>query len=123
VRGVPEKLRVVFEVYWNACWDSAEPVLVAYREWQSLPVEAQQRYIKQEAQVTEYFGDLIRAGVASGEFREVDSRMLASEMVFLAQMRAVKGWAFRNWDRAAVLSEHWELIHGRLRGGPESAHL
>lgn len=119
VRGVPQKLQVGFQVYWEACWDAAEPVLMAYREWQSLPPEAQRRYISQEMQVSEYFGDLIRAGVASGEFRAVNSKLLASEMVFLAQMRAVKGWAVQDWDRADVFAEHWELIIGRLRGGPE----
>ncbi|NPT39197.1 TetR family transcriptional regulator [Paraburkholderia xenovorans] len=115
VRGVKEKLRVGFEVYWQGCWDAAEPILTAYREWQSLPEAAQHRYIEQEKRVAEYFSDLIRAGVASDEFRVVDARLLAAEMIFLAQMRAVKGWAFHGWDRTAVFAEHWELIESRLR--------
>ena len=115
VTGVPERLEVAFRVYWDACWDGAEALLMAYREWQALPAEAQKRYIRQEMRVTDYFGDLVRAGAASGEFREVDAKLLASEMVFLAQMRAVKGWTFGNRSRATVFAEHWELIIGRLR--------
>jgi TetR/AcrR family transcriptional regulator, cholesterol catabolism regulator len=115
VRGVPEKLHVAFSIYWETCWDSHEPILMAYREWQSLPEEARRRYIEQETEIAEFLSDLIRAGVAIDEFRPVDARLLASEMIFLAQMRAVKGWAFRNWDRTTVFAEHWELINGRLR--------
>jgi AcrR family transcriptional regulator len=114
VRGITEKLRAGFKVYWEACWDAAEPVLVAYREWPSLPPEARQRYIQQEKQIIESFADLIRAGVASGLFREADARLVAAEMVHLAQMRAVKGWAIRDWDRAKVFAEHWALVESRL---------
>jgi len=53
--------------------------------------------------------------VASGEFRKANERLLASEMILLAQMRALKGWAFGNIDRATVFAEHWELIRSRLR--------
>ena len=114
-KGITAKLHVAFRVYWDMCWDSAEPILVAYREWQSLSASAQERYINQEKRLAEFLSDLIRAGVASDEFRPVDERLLASEMIMLAQMRAVKGWAFKGWPREAIFAEHWELILGRLR--------
>jgi AcrR family transcriptional regulator len=114
-RGIQDKLQAAFKVYWETCWDSAEPILMAYREWQSLPPAARRRYMDKEAQIGEFFGELIRAGVIVDEFRAVDERLLASEMILLAQMRALKGWGFGGRDRSAVFAEHWELIRGRLR--------
>jgi len=114
-RGIEQKLLSAFQVYWNTCWDSADPILTAYREWQSLPSAARQRYREEEIKIAEYFGDLIRAGIVSDEFRAVDERILASEMIFLAQMRALKSWVFRGVEQSAVLDEHWKLIIGRLR--------
>jgi hypothetical protein len=45
----------------------------------------------------------------------VNERLLAHEMIMLAQMKAVKGWAFAPLDRATVFAEHWALILARLR--------
>lgn len=110
-----ERLKATYEVYWDTVWDSDEPVLMAYREWQSLPVTAQRRYIKQEAQIYSTLAEVITSGVESGEFRPVNAPLLASEMIYLAQMRALKGWAFNGLDKDAVFAEHWELISSRLR--------
>lgn len=110
-----DKLKAAYTVYWDTVWDSDEAVLMAYREWQSLPVEAQRRYIKQEAQIYSTLADVISAGVGSGEFRPVNAPLLASEMIYLAQMRALKGWAFNGLGKEAVFAEHWDLISSRLR--------
>jgi TetR/AcrR family transcriptional regulator, cholesterol catabolism regulator len=114
-KGVSSKLKLAFRIYWDMCWDSAEPILVAYREWQSLSETARQRYISQEKRYAEFLSDLIRAGVASKEFRTVDEGLLASEMIMLAQMRAVKGWIFKGWKKDDIFAEHWALVLGRLR--------
>jgi len=114
VRGVAEKLEAGFRVYWDACWDSAEPILMAYREWQSMPEATQQRYMAGETRVSQFFSDLIRAGVATEQFRSVDARLLSIEMIMLAQLRPLKGWALRDMSRSAIFAEHWKLIIGRL---------
>jgi AcrR family transcriptional regulator len=114
VRGIREKLKAAFRHYWEMCWDSSEPILLAYREWQSLPPAARRHYTEKEIEIGEYLGDLIRAGVAGDEFRPVDERLLASEMILLAQMRALKGWTFGKRDRESIFAEHWEMIRGRL---------
>jgi TetR/AcrR family transcriptional regulator, cholesterol catabolism regulator len=115
VKGVLGKLKSGYKVYWETCWDSSEPILTAYREWPSLPESARHRYTQQETEIAQFMSDLIRAGVANDEFRAVDERLLASEMVLLAQMKAVKGWTLVGRERDAVFAEHWELISGRLR--------
>lgn len=110
-----DKLEVAFRVYWEMCWDSSAPILVAYREWQSLSESAQERYIAQERRLLDFFAALIAGGISAGEFPAIDARLLSSEMIMLAQMRAVKGWMFKGASQADVFAEHWALIHGRLR--------
>jgi AcrR family transcriptional regulator len=114
-RGVKEKLEAAIRTYWERHWDAAASILVAYREYQSLGEEAKKRYTAEERKIAEFFGDLIRAGVAVGEFRKVDDRLLAHEIILLAHMRALKGWVFEGRTRALVLTEHLDLIFSRLR--------
>lgn len=114
-KGVAAKLEAAIRTYWQRHWDSSSAVLVAYREYQSFSEETKARYVGQERQVTDYFGDLIRAGIVLEEFRAVDERLLASEIVLLAHMRALKGYVFKGKEREAILSDHLELIFSRLR--------
>jgi TetR/AcrR family transcriptional regulator, cholesterol catabolism regulator len=113
--GVEDKLKAAICTYWQRHWDAAAAILVAYREYQSLGVEARQRYTAEERKIAEFFGDLIRAGAAIDVFRKVDDRLLAHEIILLSHMRALKGWMFEGRKREAVLSEHLDLIFSRLR--------
>ncbi len=116
-KGVKAKLGAAVQTYWERHWDSSSAILVAYREYQSLSDDAKRRYMDQERQIAEYFSDLIRAGTVLEEFRPVDERMLAHEIILLSHMRALKGYVFKGKERSAVLNEHLELIFSRLRPG------
>jgi TetR/AcrR family transcriptional regulator, cholesterol catabolism regulator len=119
-RGITAKLCAAYSIYWETCWDNAFPILLAYREWQSLPADAKKRYLVQEKQIAGRLGDLIRAGVASEEFRAVDELLLSHDMIMFAQMRAVKGWVFEGYNRDAVYAAHLDIVLSRLRGPPSS---
>jgi len=67
----------------------------------------------------EYFCDLIRTGVASKEFADVNPRLLAVEMVMLAQLKALKGWAVRGFERSEMFADHWQLVVSRLQRAPD----
>jgi TetR/AcrR family transcriptional regulator, cholesterol catabolism regulator len=114
-QGIENKLKAAICTYWERHWDAAASILVAYREYQSLGEEAKKRYTAEERKIAEFFGDLIRAGVAIDVFRKVDDRLLAHEIILLAHMRALKGWVFEGRMREAVLAEHLDLIFSRLR--------
>ena len=113
-RGVSEKLAAAIRTYWHRHWDAAPAILVAYREYPLLSDASKKRYTEQERAIAEYLGDLIRAGAAIDEFRPVDERLLAHEIILLSHMRALKGWAFAGRTREDVLREHIELIFSRL---------
>ena len=117
-RGASAKLEAAIRTYWDRHWDSSAAVLVAYREYQSLSKEAKARYRAEEQSLAEFLSDLIRAGMILEEFREVDDRLLASEIVFLSHMRALKGYVFKGREREAILAELLELVFSRLRITP-----
>ena len=117
-RGAWNKLEAAMRTYWDRHWDASAAVLIAYREYQSLSPEAKARYRAEEKMLSEYLSDLIRAGMIMEEFREVDDRLLASEIVFLSHMRALKGYVFKGQPREAILNELLELVFSRLRNIP-----
>jgi TetR/AcrR family transcriptional regulator, cholesterol catabolism regulator len=114
-RGITAKLSAAYAVYWDTCWDNAFAILLAYREWQSLPVDARERYIVQEKEIAARLCDLIRAGVASEEFLPANEILLSHDMIMLAQMKAVKGWVFEGYQRNAVYALHLGMVLSRLQ--------
>ncbi len=117
-KGVTSKLAAAIRTYWHRHWDSSNAVLVAYREYQSFSEEAKIRYTAQEKQIADFFGDLIRAGIVLEEFRIVDEKLLAAEIILLSHMRALKGYVFKGKDPAEIFEDHLELIFSRLRAEP-----
>lgn len=113
--GASAKLEAAIRTYWQRHWQSSAAILIAYREYPSFAEEAKKRYRDEEHRIAEFFGDLIRAGMIMEEFREVDDRMLAHEIILLSHMRALKGYALKEHDPERVLAELLELIFARLR--------
>lgn len=120
-RGARAKLEAAIRTYWLRHWDASAAILVAYREYQSLSEEAKTRYREEESRLAEFFGDLIRAGTITEEFRSVDDRLLGYEIILLSHMRALKGYAFKGRTRDDILSEVLDMIFSRL--APTREHM
>jgi AcrR family transcriptional regulator len=117
-KGIFKKLEAAIRYYWVKHWDASPAIIIAYREFQSLSEEAKQRYIRQEREIVEFLADLIRAGVLIDEFRSVDERLLAFEIILLSHMRALKSYSVKGMSSEDVLNEHLEMIFSRLRPVP-----
>lgn len=113
-KGIRSKLRAAISLYWLKHWKASAAIIVAYREYQSFSKTASERYARQEREIVEYLADLIRAGVLTEAFRDVDARLLAYQVILLAHMRALKPYALKDKPAEAVLEEHLELIFSRL---------
>ena len=114
-RGPSAKLEAAIRTYWLRHWERWDAVLLAYREYQSFSKEAKARYSAEEQSMAEFLSDLIRAGMILEEFREVDDRLLAHEILFLSHMRALKGYVFKGREREAILDELLNFVFSRLR--------
>lgn len=114
VKGIANKLQAAYLCYWNRHWDAHAPIAIAYREYTGLPEATKKRYLEHQNKIANFFADIIRAGIMAEEFDALDDLMLAHEMIFLAHMRALKGWAISNRTREQVQEEHLKLIFCRL---------
>ena len=113
---LPEKLRLMIEVYFRECVRNREQILLMYREYRHLPEDAHRRYKDRELGITGLFADLIGAGVRRGLFVDVHVQLLAQDVVLLGHLPALKGWAVRGVEPDVLVSEHVELIMARLEG-------
>ena len=119
------QLRRAMTAYFEACRSNRQQVLLMYREYRNLPPEAKHRYVEREQAITDTFADLIRAGVAEGVFREVDTDVFAHDIVFLGHFPALKSWAAKvKPDSAAFAEVQVDLLLAALvhDGAQPSAH-
>lgn len=114
-RGATAKLEAAVRTYWQRHWDASDAVLLAYREYQSFSKEAKVRYRLEERNIADFFSSLISAGITVGEFRQVDDRLLANEILFLSHMRALKAYVFKGRDPEDIFAELVEFVFSRLR--------
>jgi AcrR family transcriptional regulator len=110
-----EKLAAGMRVYWTYCYEHADLIRMTYLEFRCLPRDAQERYRDRETEIVGLFQDIIRAGVIMNEFRRVDDKIIATEIVFLSHISSFKKWALRAMDPKALLMEHIQLFLSRLR--------
>jgi len=112
---VPDKLRDGMRLYFEACVENRNLILVTYREYRALPADAQRRYQDREEAIAKLFADLIRSGQHQGVFNGVNAEIIARDIIMLGHMPALKGWSLRaHADHGGVTTEHIDLILGRL---------
>ncbi|KQY63480.1 hypothetical protein ASD30_00175 [Nocardioides sp. Root140] len=112
---LPAKLRLMIDTYLRECVRNRKQILLMYREYRHLPEEAHRRYQERELGIVGVFADLLSAGIRRGAFADVDTQVLAQDIVFLGHLPALKGWALR--DRIAVdnlIDEQTALVMARL---------
>jgi AcrR family transcriptional regulator len=110
-----ERLSAAIEAYWLYCYERSDIILLTYRDYRSLPQDAQARYKQHELELNQFFRDLIRSGVLVGEFQSRDDKALATQIIFLSHISAFKRWALRGSDPATLAKETAELFLTRLR--------
>lgn len=121
-RDLPEKLRLMIEVYVGECVRNREQILLMYREYRHLPEEAHRRYKERELAIAGLFADLIGTGVRRGVFGEVNVQVLAQDVVLLGHLPALKGWALRGVESDVLVAEQAELVMARLGVGSQAPH-
>lgn len=95
------KFPAAIDLYLREVDKKRAQVAMMYREYRSLPMDAQLLYKQSETAIADVFVDLIGAGIRRGSFAPVNARVLAFDIVFLGHMPAFKWWALRD----SVLSD------------------
>ncbi len=111
---IPEKLRGALAVYLESCWESRDLILLLYREYRYLPLDAQRRYMDREEAIAAIFADLIRGGIRNGLFRAVDADVLARDIILLGHLPSLKSWSLHGIAAPALLHRQIEIIVGGI---------
>jgi len=121
--GSEDQLRSTFALYLASCAATRDEVMLLYREYKNLPVEAQSRFKEREARIAGLFTGLIEQGQATGAFGDVDPVIVAQDIVLLGHLPALKGWALLELDAGRLAAGQVDLLLRALTAGTSKITL
>jgi AcrR family transcriptional regulator len=100
----------------------ADEVSAVYRESRSMKPEHRQIMMDAEMEAREYLASIIREGVATGAFASaVAPDLVAHDIILLAHMWALKGWAWQDRVSFADYRDHQLAFIERALVGPSGS--
>jgi AcrR family transcriptional regulator len=114
-----ETLRLAAERYFRAVGRMHRELRLLYRESASLDPRQRQFGMQREIAQRDFFADIIRWGIATGEFRPVRPELFAHTIIMTAHMWGLKGWALiRDLSLDEFIAEQLDLLFTRLAPVP-----
>src|SRR5262249_27082870 len=110
-----------FGAYCDNVHRNRKQVLLMYREYTQLPVDAQRHFQKLESEIYDAFASIVDDGVAKGVFVCPDTRLFAVDCVMRAHLLGLKRWAIRrtSYRRTRAYLIEWALQALRAPSGPQ----
>lgn len=109
--SIPEKLRRAMHVYLDACEENRDLILLMYREYRHLPVDARRRYQDREDAIVGVFCDLLQSGMRQGQLRAANAEVLSRDIILLGHLPALKSWSIRGRvERSQLADAQIDLI-------------
>jgi Tetracyclin repressor-like, C-terminal domain len=84
-----ESLAYGFASYCRICDRLRRPIRLLYREVGFLPAEPRANVLRTVADVVSFFERIVRQGIETGEFRDVDPRMAALDILMMCHTIAL----------------------------------
>jgi TetR/AcrR family transcriptional regulator, cholesterol catabolism regulator len=84
-----ESLAYGFASYCRICDRLRRPIRLLYREVGFLPAEPRANVLRTVADVVSFFEKIVRQGIETGEFRDVDPRMAALDILMMCHTIAL----------------------------------
>ena len=107
----PETLRAAAEHFFHAVAGLRREVALLYRESASMLPEHLEVLKQSELRERDFLAEIIRQGVAEGQFRPVNPELVAHNIIMLAHMWALKGWTLKDtFDISSYFNEQFDLI-------------
>lgn len=120
-------LHAAAEHFFHAVAGIRREVALLYRESASMLPEHLEVLKQSELRERDFLAEIIRRGIDRGEFRPVNPELVSHNIIMLAHMWALKGWALKDdFDVASYFSAQFDLIladilpEGRVRAAAES---
>jgi AcrR family transcriptional regulator len=117
-----ERLQAAADYFFTAVDRMRPKIKLLYRESASLLPGHVAALKESELQEREYFSRIIQEGIDAGEFRPVDAGLFAHDIIMLAHMWALKGWALWPTMSAEEYRERQlSLLFSHLLINPDSS--
>ena len=106
-----ESLHAASEHVFNAVARLRPEVALLYRESASMLPEHLEVLKQSELRERDFLADIIRGGIGRGEFRPVNPELVAHNIIMLAHMWTLKGWALKDtFDVSSYFNAQFDLI-------------
>ena len=110
-----ETLEAAADYYFREVSNRQRQIRLLYRESASLLPEHLRHAMDIEIDIRDYFADIVRWGMETGEFQPVIPGLFGHTIVMLAHMWALKGWSFREQvSLDQYVTEQLSLLLARL---------
>ena len=118
-----ETLRVSADYYFRAVDRLRREVALLYRESASMMPDHLEALKQSELQEREFFANIIRQGIKTGEFRPVDPTLSAHTLIMLAHMWTLNGWTLKDsFNIDEYLEQQIGFFLADLTGKPQGRH-
>jgi AcrR family transcriptional regulator len=87
-----EKLAAAVILFCKTVDQQREKLLLIYQKSGSLDSASKAKIMQLEVEVSEIFGGILQEGIQAGRFREVDTDVMAFNIIMMAHM-----WVLKNW--------------------------
>lgn len=106
-----DTLHAAAEHFFNAVAGLRKEVALLYRESASMLPEHLEVLKQSELRERDFLAEIIRQGMDAGQFRPVNPELVAHNIIMLAHMWALKGWALKDdFDVSSYFNAQFELI-------------
>lgn len=106
-----DTLHAAAEHFFNAVAGLRREVALLYRESASMLPEHLEVLKQSELRERDFLAEIIRQGMDAGQFRPVNPELVAHNIIMLAHMWALKGWALKDdFDVSSYFNAQFELI-------------
>ena len=106
-----DTLHAAAEHFFNAVAGLRREVALLYRESASMLPQHLEVLKQSELRERDFLADIIRSGVERGEFRPLNPELVAHNIIMLAHMWTLKGWALKDtFDVSSYFRAQFDLI-------------
>ena len=115
-----DALKLAFETYCQVVQQFSRHIRLLYREIESLPKHARDPLLSSVQSLVDIFRDLVDRAAERGEVRDIDSRLIALDLMVTAHMWAIHGRFLRSYLDLKSFTQQQSrvLFEGLLKNPP-----
>jgi AcrR family transcriptional regulator len=117
-----DALKLAFETYCQVVQQFSRHIRLLYREIESLPKQARDPILSSVQSLVDIFRDLVDRAAERGEVRDIDSRLVALDLMVTAHMWAIHGRFLRSYlDLKSFTQQQSRVLFEGVLAGPARA--